>query len=660
MRFRSGLAGLRLGLLTSSLMLTALAPSAVWAATAPQTYLFAFKDADIAQVAQEILGNSLNVAYRVEPGVTGKMTFTIEQRLTRAQLLAAFETALAQYDVVMTRDGDTVVLQSRKTAAVGGQITTDASRPAGVGYQVRAVPVNYGSASEIAKVLTTVSGTDLVLFSSDKLNLIILGGRAEELDNALTTIALFDKSTLADARISFFTLNSASAADVAADLNDVLKASGTSNVTIAPMKRLNGIFAFSQSKEALDQVGDFIRKLDVPSKDQATKVFVYHPRGASAQSLAATLSAVAGLTSNASEPSASTSISNPATVSSSAALAGTGRTGAALTGAATTGWPPSSSASGTGDGGFVSAASQDVHIVADKDTNSIIIDAPDAVIVHLQQVLQEIDREPAQIFIEASIVEVTLTKDLSYGIDWSKIASHGDLTVSNYTTSSTSFSAIAPGFSATYIGKDISAALTALSSESKVKIVSAPKITTIENSDATLQVGDQVPIVTQSSQSTQSSTAAVINSVDYRDTGVMLKVTPRITSGNRILLDVDQEVSSVTKTVTSGIDSPTINQRKLASSLIIPEGEVVALGGLISSSDSNSNNGVPGLKNVRWLGNLFKGQSDSQQRTELVILLKAQILRGPSDYTALTANLSADLQDLMRSGFINVGAHVGQ
>ncbi|MGN6424373.1 MAG: type II secretion system secretin GspD [Asticcacaulis sp.] len=624
-------------LLSAPLALGAAIPASAYAATGQQTYIFAFKDADISQVAQEILGNSLGVAYRVEPGVTGKMTFTIEQRLTRAQLLAAFETALAQYDVVMTHDGDTVVLQSRKTAAVGGQITTGASRPSGVGYQVRAVPINYGSASEIAKALGTVSDSNLVLFSSDKLNLIILGGRSEELDNALTTIALFDKSTLADSRIRFFNLSNASAEDVADDLGSILKASGTSSVAIAPMKRLNGIFAFSQSSQALDQVGEFIRRLDVPSQDMATKVFVYHPKGASAESLAATLSAVAGISSGANEPSASP-VDSSSTTNGQAA-------GSRLAAASAQGSQP------------MSANGQNIRVVADKDTNSVIIDAPDAVLVHLQQVLQDIDREPAQIFIEASIVEVTLNKDLNYGIDWSKLASHGDLTVSNYSSNSTSFSPIAPGFSATYVGSDISAALTALSSQSKVKIVSAPKITTIENSPATLQVGDQVPVVVQSAQSTTTSTAPLVNSVDYRDTGVLLKVTPRITNGNRILLDISQEVSSVAKTVTSGIDSPTINQRKLASSLIVPEGAVVALGGLISSSDSTSDNGVPGLKSIPLIGGLFKGQTNSGQRTELIILLKARIMRDQSDYTALTSNLSADLRDLMRSGFIDVSAN---
>jgi len=600
------------------------------ASNAARTYTFVFKDADIPQVAEEILGNSLGVAYRVEPGVTGKMTFSIEQRLTKAQLLVAFEAALSQYDVVMTQENDTVVLKSRKAASIGGQITTGTSRASGIGFQIRAVPINYGSATEIAKALGTVAKADIVLYSSDKMGLILLGGRAEELDNAMTTIALFDQSTLSDARIRFYSLSNATAPTVTDELNNLLKASGTSSATLAPMKRLNGIFAFSQSAEVLDRIGEWVQRLDVPSQDPSIKSWVYHPRGASAENLARTLNGLVGNAVDTSQPSAS-AITNTAVGSSGAGAIA-----------------PTASAAGGGFGG-----DQSVRIMADKDTNSLIIYAPEAVRVRLQEVLNEIDREPQQIFIEASILEVSLTKDLDYGVDWSKIASHGDLTVSNYTTKNTSFAPTAPGFSINYVGTDISAAINALSSQSKVKIVSAPKINTIENSPAVLQVGDQVPVVVQSAQSTSTGDAPVINSVDYRDTGVMLKVTPRVTGDNRILLDVSQEVSSVVKTVTSGIDSPTINQRKIESKLIVPEGTVVALGGLISSSDSLSDNGIPGLKNIPLIGAAFKGQTHSRSNTELVILLKAKVLKDADDYASVSANFGADLRDLMQQGYLN-------
>ena len=619
-----GIAALFVATAPMSLPIAAFAQS-----QAPQTYTFVFKDADITQVAEEILGNSLGVSYRVEPGVAGKMNFSIAQRLTKVQLLTAFEQALSQYDVVMIQDGDTVVLRSRKDAGVGGQVTTAANRSGGIGYQIRAIPINYGSASEIAKALTTVSKPEMVLYSSDKLGLIILGGRAEELDNATITIGLFDQSTLSDARIRFYPLSNATAATVASDLDSLLKASGTSGVSLAPMRRLNGIFAFSQSADALNQVGNLVQRLDVPSQDTSIRVWVYHPRGASAESLVKTLNAVVGGVQDTHQPGATTTTEGAGAAAQPVNAAG-------------------------------DVNGQMLRIVADKDTNSVIINAPDAMRVRLQDVLNEIDHEPAQIFIEASILEVTLSKDMSYGVDWKKVASNGDLNVSAYSTKNTGFNAIAPGFSINYVGTDISAAITALSSQSKVHIVSAPKIATVENSPAVLQVGDQVPVVTQSAQSTSTTNAPVINSVDYRDTGVMLKVTPRITGPGRVLLEVSQEVSSVARTVTSGIDSPTINQRKFDSSLIVPEGTVVALGGLISSSDSVSDNGIPGLKDIPFIGAVFKGQSHNRNRTELIVLLQARVLRGPSDYDAVTANFGDDLKDLMRNGLVGATSSQAQ
>jgi general secretion pathway protein D len=299
-------------------------------------------------------------------------------------------------------------------------------------------------------------------------------------------------------------------------------------------------------------------------------------------------------------------------------------------------------------GGVVAGGNSDTHIVADKDTNSIIVDAPEATRVRILNVLNDIDREPAQVFIEAQILEVTLTKDLNYGVDWKKVG--GRLTASSYSTTSTSFPTIAPGMTLNYLGNDIEAAVTALGSQSKVKIVSAPKITTVENGTAMLQVGDQVPIVTQTAQSTATANAPLINTVDYRDTGVKLEVTPRITAGDHISLDVTQEVSSVSKTSTSGIDSPTISQREMQSRLIVPDGTVVALGGLISSQQSDSNQGVPGLKNVPLVGNLFKGTTKSVDRTELVVLLQAHIIRDNAGFNAILANLDSDLKDIMHNG----------
>jgi general secretion pathway protein D len=603
------------------------------AATTRQTYAYVFRDAEIAMVAEEILGQGLGLSYRLDPKISGRMNFRIEQRLTKAQLLAAFEAALANFDIVLLNENDILVLKPRDKAQIGGTISTNEGRPKGIGYQIRAVPINYGLASEISKLLETITKSDVVLFSSDKLNLILLGGRAEELDNALGSIALFDQSTLSEAQIRFFALSSGTATTVAADLEKVLKGSGTLSVTVAAMTRLNAIVAFSKSKDALDQLANWVQKLDTPSSDPSLKIFVYRPRGRSSEALAETLNRLTGLKNNDEEASQAVNASTNDTDRSSVRI-------------------------GQKSGGVASqAANKDLFSIdgqmaflADKDTNTLIINAPTATRVRIMDILNDIDREPAQVFIEASILEVTLTKDFSYGIDWKAIASDGELNGGNYTSSDTSFSSIAPGFSINYVGSDISAAITALSSFSKVRIVSAPKISTIENNEAVLQIGDQVPITRQTSQSTTNADSALVSTVEYKDTGVVLKVTPRISSQDRIWLNVSQEVSSVSKTTTSGIDSPTINKREIQTKLILPEGAVVALGGLISSSTSDGNRGIPFIQNIPVLGYLFKGKSISEERRELVVLLQAHIIRNDQASASLLSSLNEDLKEMMRTG----------
>jgi general secretion pathway protein D len=612
--------------------------------SAPQTYAYVFKDADIAQVVEEILGNGLGVSYRLAPGVTGNMNFRIERRLTKAQLLSAFEVALNQYDIVMLREDETIIIRPRADAQVGARIADASTSMAKVGFQVRAVPIKYGSASEIAKALETLSREKLVLFTSDSLGLLLLGGNADELESAIKSIDLFDQNTLSDARIRYFAMRNADAQTVATDLDKILAQSGTTGVHLAPVKRLNGIFAFAKTAEVLDQIAPFVEKLDTPSQALQIRVSVYRPKGASADTLATTLNQVLGLSTSASGSEAS----GPSQSGGDSTLSASGVTNTTVTQLSKT------ALSTRNEEQLVSSSGGGLteRVVADRDSNSLIIAATDATRVRIMNVLGDIDRQATQIYIEASILEVTLNDEFSFGVDWSALKGAG--MISNFTSSATGFAAAAPGLSVTYLKSDIKAAITALSSKSKVYVVSAPKITTRENTTASLKIGDQVPIIKQSSQSTTTANAILINSVDYKDTGVMLKVTPRVLAENRVALDVTQEVSSVAKTQTSGIDSPTIHQRRMESSLIVPEGTVVALGGLISSSESGSQNGAPGISRMPVIGNLFKKQARSSDRTELIVLLEVKIMRDDMGYAKVWDDLNADLKELSRDGRLKV------
>jgi len=593
------------------------------APSSAQSYVFAFEDADIAQVVREVLG-ATGTAYVLDPGVSGRVTFRIEQRLTRGQLLTAFEAVLAQNGFAMIREGDQMLITPQASAKSSASIRRNSERSGpGAGYELVAVSLAYAQPSEVAKALEAVTGASTTVYSNDKQGLLLLGGSSAQVRAALDAIKVFDQSAFEDSKIRWFELNQAQAVTVANELERIAQGAGLAGVSIVPLKRLNGVIIFGRSAEALAELSRWVARLDTPGKEAASTLWVYRPRNTSAEDLARTLDVLSG----GQRPGDFTP--SPQT-----------RTGAQQ--ASETATAPSSVTIGVGDDAM--------RVGVDKASNALIIFAPPTRWVQVQRILNEIDRPPRQILIEASIVEVTLGKDFALGIDWRSLSKY--TTVSSIGNGRGIVDAQYPGFSITYLDDDIQAAVNALGARTSVEVVSAPKIIVLDNHPAKLEVGDQVPVVVQSQQSTAAANSALINTIDYRETGVILNVTPRIAGEDQVSLEVAQEASSVARTITSGIDSPTIQQRKFTSTLMVQDGGVVALGGLISSNKTVGRTGVPVLKEAPVIGALFRSDSRNLSRTELVVFLKARILRDQSASNAALADLAKDMSELQSRGLI--------
>jgi general secretion pathway protein D len=181
-----------------------------------------------------------------------------------------------------------------------------------------------------------------------------------------------------------------------------------------------------------------------------------------------------------------------------------------------------------------------------------------------------------------------------------------------------------------------------------VRVISAPKLVVLNNHDADLEVGDEVPITVQTSVSTTDANAPVVSSIQMQDTGVILHVTPRANKSGQIILDVDQEVSNVVATTTSSINSPTIQQRKISTTVAVHDGETVALGGLISDSRSNTRDGIPFLRQLPVLGNLFGSTNKQGTRTELIVLLTPRVIRSSSESEDVMSELESEFKGLKK------------
>lgn len=614
--------------LALSLLLALLSsPSALAQPTRGETYLFAFQDADIPTVIREVL-DGVNATYTIDPAVTGRMSLRIDQRLTRLQVIEALDAALAVNGVSLVRDNERLLITPTAKARTASGVRPYREGVRRIGYEIVAVPLAFAQPSEVTKALEAIGGKELLLLPYDRLGLVILGGGGQDLESALETIKVFDQDVFADGKLRWFQLNQAAASTVASELERLFQGSGAAGVTVVPLKRLNGVMVFARSQQALEQARNWVGQLDVADSQGADSLWIYRPRHTSAEALARTLSLIMNGDARADE-----------TPSPRALTSGGGA-------------PSPETATPAPSIGAIAMQSREggARVAVDKESNTLFITGAASDWVKAQKILMEIDRLPSQVLVEASIVEVTLTDDLQFGVDWSVLS--GDFQVTSINNKSGTVAPSSPGGSITFLHGNIEAAVNALGSIANIQIVSAPKIVVLDSKTARLQIGDQVPVVSQSAQSTSNGNAPLINSIDYRSTGVILSVTPRISGDNQIILEVTQEVSSVAKTSTSGIDSPTIQQRKFESALILRSGGVVALGGLINSNITRSNSGVPGLKSIPGVGAIFRSSGRNQSRTELIVLMSAKIIRDEATATAVMSDLFEDMLELQHRGLL--------
>jgi len=288
-----------------------------------------------------------------------------------------------------------------------------------------------------------------------------------------------------------------------------------------------------------------------------------------------------------------------------------------------------------------------LKIVPNSENNSLLVLATPSEFQVIDAALKKLDVLPIQVLIEASIAEVTLTDNIRYGLQWAYDTTNGPITLSE--AGSGSIASQFPGFSYLFTGRNgIRAVLNGIESLTDVKILSSPKLMVLNNKEALLQVGDQVPVTVQSSISSVGVSAPIVNSVQLRDTGVILRVTPRANKSGRIVLDVAQEVSDASKNSVSGIDSPTISQRKISTTVSVQDGDTVALGGLIRDTKSKGGGGVPYFRKIPVLGQLFGSTSRNGTRTELIVLITPRVMKSEGDSVEIMNELREQFRGLQK------------
>jgi general secretion pathway protein D len=302
-------------------------------------------------------------------------------------------------------------------------------------------------------------------------------------------------------------------------------------------------------------------------------------------------------------------------------------------------------------GGSTEATDDTLSIIPDRQNNALLIYGTGQETETVQAMLRKIDILPLQVRIDAVIAEVTLNDNLQYGTQF-YFKAGGINGILNFATqqglqspTQAQLNLSFPGF---FIGGHDAGgapfALNALQQVTTVRVLSSPQLMVLDNQPARLQVGNVVPYLSQTSQSTLTNNAPVINSINYQQTGVVLDVTPRVNSGGLVTLDISQEVSDVSNQITTqGINSPTFFDRSISSRVVVQDGQTIGLAGLISDNTQTGNQGIPWLKDIPILGALAGNQTNTRQRTELLMLLTPHVLHDRRDARALTEDMREQL-----------------
>lgn len=630
-----------------------------------KTYTLNLVGSSVSEASKAVLGDIFGVNYVVDPKLDAQVTVQTSQPLTKSGIAELFQTALRTNGIAVVKSGNVYRVVTADQAAAGSQSVSgrDGNDRPVIGSATKVATLQYIAPTEMKRILEPLSAFGGVVRVDEARNAVILSGTAEEIASMEETISIFDVDVMKGMSFAIVPVSAVEPDAIVDDLNKIF-ASGrdgpmTGMVQFIANKRLKSILVISKQPRYLTQAQQWVRRMDQRAVGTQKQLYTYMLRNRQVKEVIDVLNSVfsaeiggdqaargdvapalrrASLDSSGGQPSATPQITTSAAQGGSQTLiqqsfsafgvnprSSPGQPSALATDSAEQ--PPSAAIPGAG-------GEPRIKIMSDPANNSLIIRATQADFKRVERFIATLDVVPNQVLIEATICEVSLTDDLKFGVRWAFTKNQGTSTFSNALDGAVS--SVFPGFSWVYKAASTQVTLNALNDVTNVNVLASPSLMVLDGRTAHLQIGDQVPITTQTAVSVLTPGAPVVNSVTYKDTGIILAVTPRINEAGRVMLEIEQEVSTVSPTTTSNIDSPTFGRRRVKTTVLVNNGEAVTLGGLIQDKKSTTATQVPVVGNIPIFGTAFRDKGDKLEKTELIILLTPRVVRDLNEAQLVT------------------------
>ncbi|WP_286917365.1 MULTISPECIES: type II secretion system secretin GspD [Pseudomonas] len=647
--------------------------------------VFNFTDQPIEAVINSVMGDLLHENYSIAQGVKGNVSFSTSQPVNKQQALSILETLLSWTDNAMIRQGDRYVILPSNQAVAGKLVPQmPVSKPSS-GLSARLFPLRYISATEMQKLLKPFARDNAFLLVDPARNVLSLAGTPDELANYQDTIDTFDVDWLKGMSIGVYGLQRATVGELMPELQKMFGPDSgmplAGMVRFLPIERTNSVVAISSQPQYLSEVGDWIHTIDEGGGNEP-QMYVYDVRNMKATDLAKYLRQIYG--NGQIKDDSAAKVAPGLRTRSLSSLNGNGGMG----GTASTGMGGMGQGQGMGNGnlqsqvqdgeedsgeegldettdeggleggtagaesGTAKSLDEGTRITAQKSSNQLLIRTRPAQWAEIEAAIKRLDNAPMQVQIETRILEVSLSGELDLGVQWylGRLAGNsGSTTVANTAGSQGALGGGGAGLGAadslfySFVSSNLQFALHALETSGRTQVLSAPSLVVMNNQQAQIQVGDNIPI-SQTTVNTNTSDTT-LSSVEYIQTGVILDVVPRINPGGLVYMDIQQQVSDADNNGSADSNgNPRISTRSVSTQVAVQSGQTVLLGGLIKQDNSDTVSAVPYLGRVPGLRWLFGNTSKSKNRTELIVLITPRVVTSNSQARQVTDDYRQQLQ----------------
>jgi general secretion pathway protein D len=670
------------------------------------TITFNFDNQPVQAAVKAILGDVLHANYSISPDVKGTVTFATSQPVTEAEVLPILQMLLSWTGNALVQQNGGYLVVPVEQAAPGNLVPGLGAVSPGAGYAAQLFPLHYVSAEAMQKLLKPFADPKAFLLVDPVRNLLVMGGTPDELANYQRIIRTFDVDWLRGMSVAVIPLQHVQADDLVTQLQTLFteQAGGStppapvngdvtnlvarprsenlsSMVRLIPLKHSNSLVVITPQPSYLDEVRKLVTTID-NGAGNASGLYVYNVLNVKASDLARHLNELFGNgTGNQQNPVGAVAPGFSPLEQSAAGSLGAQQGFGSFS-------PENSNFSGTfgsnggdefgsGTGGITGATqmrrgqragqdtfafttSEGVRIAAVNENNQLLIRATPGQWEKLLPVIERLDEKPLQVQIETRVLEVSLTGEFQFGVQYylggligtqpgsppntnesyHRHQGAAGLGGVQYSTSDALFYSFA--------GNDLQFALRAMESSGDAKILSAPSTVVLNNQETTFKVGEKIPVVQTylvPGVGTGSTTDAFnAGQVQYIDTGVLLDVVPRVSPGGLVYMDIQQVVSKPTTQDKFG--NYTITNRALSTEVAVQSGQTVLLGGLIQQTDTTQDSGVPFLSRIPVFGRLFGTTDRRSARTELIVLITPRIIRNPEDARRVTDDYQTQFESL--------------